>query len=96
VIRAVGQGISDSGYTDMYYVYVLKSINFGKFYVGFTSNVNKRLEEHNSGKTKSNKAYAPFAIVYTETFETREEARKREKYFKTGGGRRFLSKIGVK
>ena len=80
----------------MFYVYVLKSINFDKFYTGFTSDLVKRLAEHNSGKTKSNKAYVPFEIIYTEEIESREDARKREKYLKTGAGRKFLKNKGIK
>ena len=74
----------------MYFVYLLSSINFEFHYVGFTSNLKKRLNEHNEGKTKSNKEYRPFKIVYFEEIETRENARKREKYFKSAAGRRFL------
>ena len=80
----------------MFYVYVLKSINYNKFYTGFTSDLVKRLAEHNSGKTKSNKTYAPFDIVYSEEIDSREEARKREKYLKTGAGRRFLQGKGIR
>ena len=50
----------------------------------------KRIKEHNSGKTKSTKGYKLWKLVYFETFETRDEAVLREKYFKTGSGREFL------
>jgi putative endonuclease len=63
------------------------------FYVGLTENLQNRLYEHNSGKTKSTKAFAPWKIVYTEEFSTREEARQREKYLKSGAGRKFRGKI---
>ena len=75
---AVGQGSMDN-LGKMYYMYVLKSVNFDRFYTGFTFDLDKRLAEHNSGKTKSNTAFLLFMVVYTEAFETREEARKREK-----------------
>ena len=74
----------------MVYVYILKSINFNKYYTGLTTNLEQHLYEHNLGKTKSNKAYLPWEIFYTETFNTTAEARKREKYFKSGAGRVFL------
>ncbi len=62
-------------------------------YVGHTEDLKKRLLEHNKGKTKSNKAYRPFTLVYFEKFTTREEASKREKYFKSGSGREYLKKM---
>ncbi len=73
-----------------YFVYVLKSEIDGRLYKGQTSNIDKRIIEHNSGKTKSTKGFIPWKLVYSETFETRDEAVLREKYFKTGSGREFL------
>ena len=80
----------------MYFVYVIESLNFGNHYKGMTENLEQRLKEHNAGRTKSNKAYAPFRIVYFEEVESKEEARKREKYFKTSAGRRYLEKKGIR
>jgi len=77
----------------MYYVYVIESINFGKHYSGFTEDLEKRLKEHNSGRTRSNKAYRPFKYIYTEEHSSIEDARKREVYFKTAAGRRYIKKI---
>lgn len=73
-----------------YFVYVLESNIDGRLYKGQTSDIEKRIIEHNSGKTKSTKGYKPWKLVYFETFETRDEAVIREKYFKTGIGREFL------
>jgi putative endonuclease len=73
-----------------YFVYVLKSEIDGRLYKGQTTDIEKRIKEHNSGKTKSTKGYMPWKLVYFETFETREESVLREKYFKTGSGREFL------
>lgn len=73
-----------------YFVYILESEIEGRLYKGQTSDINKRIIEHNSGKTKSTKGYKPWKLVYFETFKTREEAVLREKYFKTGSGREFL------
>ncbi len=77
----------------VYFVYVLKSQEFDYRYVGHTDNLIKRLSDHNSGKTKSNKAFAPFDIIYFEAFDTRKEAIKREKYFKSGSGREYLKTL---
>ena len=74
----------------MYTVYVLKSQKDNKLYIGQTSNLGKRLNEHNSGMCKSTKSRLPFELLYTENYKTRSEAMKREKYFKTGVGREFL------
>ena len=77
----------------MYYVYVLRSIPFGNLYKGFCSNLEKRLIEHNSGKTKSIKHFIPWEIAYYESFDSIEEAISREKYFKTSAGRKYLKKL---
>lgn len=74
-------------------VYVLKSLEFEKTYVGLTSDLKRRLSEHNSGKSRSTKLYVPWKLVHTEMFEDRTSARKREKQFKSGSGREFLKKI---
>ena len=76
----------------MFYAYVLKSIAYDYYYKGHCENLNERLVEHNSRKTKSNKFYAPFILLYSEGFATREESILREKYFKTSAGRKFLRK----
>ena len=67
----------------MYYVYILKSLKFERYYIGHTNNLNKRLNEHNSGKTRSSKGYKPWAIAHTEKFETKSEAFRREKEIKS-------------
>ena len=72
-----------------YFVYVLKSDSTAAFYKGMTRDLQKRLKQHNAGKTKSTKGKGPWRIVYQETFGNAEEARAREKYFKTAAGRRF-------
>jgi putative endonuclease len=75
-------------------VYILRSTVDGKRYIGYTNNIERRLKEHNSGHTKSTKLRAPFVVSYQETVSSRIEARARERYFKSGAGRRFLSSIG--
>jgi putative endonuclease len=78
---------------DQFIVYVLKSSKDRKRYTGMTTNMVRRLQEHNEGKVRSTKARIPFVVIYQEQFNTRLEARSREKYFKTAAGRRFLSKV---
>lgn len=74
----------------MYYVYSIVSGKDGRIYVGMTSSVDKRVEEHNSGKTKSTKYYRPWTLFYCESFETRAEARAREKRLKSSFGKKLL------
>ncbi len=75
-----------------YYVYVLKSVNFDRQYVGFTRNVVRRLRQHNSGKTMSTKPYLPWELIFLEEFDSKEEVLKREKFFKTSRGREHIKK----
>ena len=79
-----------------YFVYVLESEVDGRLYKGHTSDIDKRIIEHNTGKTKSTKGYKPWRLVYFEEFDTREEAVLREKYLKTGSGREFLKEKLIK
>jgi putative endonuclease len=77
----------------MYYVYAIKSLVKNYIYVGMTNDIERRVLEHNSGENKSTKAYKPFILIHKEQFETRIEARKREKYLKSGIGKEFLKSI---
>ena len=74
----------------VYYIHAIKSTIDNRIYIGFTENLEKRIKEHNQGKTKSTKGFRPWSLIYYETTETRIEARKREKYFKSGCGKEFL------
>jgi putative endonuclease len=76
----------------MYFVYILYSSKFDRTYTGMTKNINKRIKEHNSKQNKSTKAYVPWELIFKEEFETRIEARMREKYLKSGNGREYLKK----
>ena len=78
----------------MYIVYVLKSKRNNKRYVGYTSkNINERLEEHNSGSNQFTRQNKPFTILHTEKYENKREAIKRERFLKSGQGRKFLDGI---
>jgi len=80
---------------NVFFVYVIKSSVDGRLYKGLTSDLQKRINEHNRGKTKTTKAFKPWELVYYEEFSTRDEARQREKYLKTGAGRRFLKSLDL-
>ena len=74
----------------MYFVYAIYSLVDNRIYVGFCKNVELRLKEHNSGKTKSTKGFVPWKLFYLEEAESKAEARYREKYFKSGIGKEKL------
>jgi len=57
-----------------------------------TENPERRLIEHNQGRTKSTKGYKPWVLIYKEETETRKEARKLEKYYKSGYGKEILKR----
>ena len=66
----------------MYYVYVLQSLKDNGYYIGVTKNLDRRIKEHNSGKTKSLKARRPLRLIYYEKYDTLREARHREALLK--------------
>ncbi len=74
----------------MFYTYVLKSSLDGKLYVGWTDDLKHRFIQHNLGKVQSTAPRRPFELVYYEAGSDKTKAIAREKYFKTGFGRRFL------
>ena len=77
----------------MWYVYFITNEDKTFHYIGITQNPRRRLEKHNEGATKSTRFYRPFKkIIIIERVETRIEARKMEKYYKSGIGREKLRK----
>lgn len=73
-----------------YYVYILKSRCYNKTYIGYTNNLERRLKEHNSGKSVFTSKFVPWEIIYYEEFDNELEARNKEKYYKSTSGRRRL------
>ena len=79
----------------MYFVYILQSRRDNGYYIGYTSYLEKRLEEHNSGKTRSLRHRLPLDLVYTEEFESKRDAKARERQIKMWkGGEPFKRLIG--
>jgi len=78
-----------------YFVYILKSELENSSYIGHTSNLDKRLIEHNSGKSLTTKRKKPWRLIYKEECLTRSEAVLREKYFKSIYGRMELKAKGI-
>lgn len=77
----------------MSYVYILRSLVNGRYYVGSTNDLERRLNEHNSGKTKSIKNLRPLEVVFSKKFITLEEARKIEVKLRKFKSRKILDKI---
>ncbi len=73
-----------------YYIYILKSLKDKNIYAGYTSDLRKRLEEHNSGKVNSTKNRLPLKLIYFEGCINQQDATHREKYLKTSWGKRYL------
>jgi putative endonuclease len=75
-------------------VYILFSEDYGKTYVGFTSNLIERFKSHNYLSKKGYTIkFRPWQVIYVEFFTTKSEALKREKILKTGKGREFINEM---
>lgn len=77
----------------MYYVYILRSIKDSKFYVGFTSYLQRRMKEHNQKLSPSTRSRTPLELIFYEAHRNRKDAMAREKFLKTGWGRNYVQKI---
>ena len=84
----------------MFKVYVIQNSDSGKIYIGQTSDISKRLKYHNGIKKSKEKSYTSknigkgfWNVVYSEDFETRREAMKRENELKSSKGRSFVKSI---
>ena len=73
-----------------YYVYVIQSLKSGNWYTGFTGDLRKRFNEHQSNKSTYTKGRGPFKMIYYEASLHKEDAKAREKYLKSGMGKRYL------
>jgi putative endonuclease len=74
----------------VFYVYVLRSESDSGFYIGFSTNLRARLRQHQDGKSFATKSRGPWKLIYYEAYTEREDAEGREKFLKSGAGRRFL------
>ncbi len=68
----------------MFFLYILKSLKDNNLYIGYTSNLRKRIEEHNSGKAKSTNPRKPFKLIYYEAYLSEKDAKHREHNLKLG------------
>ena len=75
------------------YCYILYSAKLNKYYIGSTSDMERRLEEHNRGKEKFTKTGMPWNVVYKELFEELKQARQREQYIKKMKSRKYIENL---
>ena len=76
----------------MFYVYVLKSEKDQNLYIGFTKDLRQRIEYHNLGLNKSTACRRPLKLIYYECYLSEKDARRREKFLKSGRGHEILYK----
>jgi len=74
----------------MQYIYLLQSKKDKRWYTGCTNNLRKRFKEHNEGLVSSTKGRGPFCVIYYEACINKDDAFAREKYLKSGMGKRYL------
>jgi putative endonuclease len=79
----------------MHYSYIIKSLKDAKCYYGHTLDIQRRLKDHNNGKVRSTKGRRPFEIIYSEEFETKSEATKRELFYKSIDGYNWLKEKNI-
>ena len=72
------------------WIYALSSTERNYIYVGMTSNLKRRVSQHNAGKERTTRVYAPFQLIYVERCGDRVKCRAREKYWKSGVGKEKL------
>ncbi len=75
-----------------FYIYILESAKDKKRYVGYTTNLVRRVEEHKKGLSFATRPRLPMKLIYFEACTNEEDAKRREFYLKTTRGRRFLAK----
>ena len=79
----------------MFSAYILRSEKAGSHYYGHSSDLKQRLERHNLGKVRYTKSKRPWILIHSEVFETKSEAYKRELFFKSIEGYRYLKEKGI-
>ena len=73
-----------------YFVYILQNLKSKQWYTGFINDLRKRFKEHNDKKSTYTKYRGPYELIYYEMCRNEQDARAREKYLKTGMGKRYL------
>ncbi|HEY9167400.1 MAG TPA: GIY-YIG nuclease family protein [Candidatus Kryptonia bacterium] len=79
----------------MFSTYILQSLRDSSYYYGQCKDIERRLKEHNSGRSQYTKGHVPYVLLYFEEFETRKEAAARERFFKSIDGYIWLKHKGI-
>lgn len=74
-------------------VYILESSKNGTLYIGYTSDLKRRLQEHNRGLNFSTKSFLPWRLIHWEFYLHEKDAKRRESYLKTNQGSRLLKRM---
>ena len=74
----------------MFYVYVLRSLKDHQFYTGMTADLKRRVSEHENGRSEATRLRRPFRLMYYEAYVNEQDAQRRERYLKSGMGKRDL------
>ena len=77
----------------MFFLYIIYSSSINQFYIGQTANLEDRLIRHNQGRSKSTKKGNDWVLKYTESFESRSEAVKRELEIKGMKSRKYIEEL---
>ena len=75
----------------LFYTYVLESLKDGDRDIGYTTDLKRRLEEHKKGTSFATKSRLPMNLIYFEACLNKNDAERREHYYKTTRGRRFVT-----
>ncbi|HEY9165067.1 MAG TPA: GIY-YIG nuclease family protein [Candidatus Kryptonia bacterium] len=77
----------------MFYTYIILSLKTGRYYVGSASNLERRVDQHNRGKTTSTRTGIPWKLAYSEEFDSRKKAVERERYIKSQKSKIFIEHL---
>ena len=77
----------------MFYVYILQSEAKHRLYIGKTTDLKRRVKEHNAGQNVSTKAYVPWSLVFYEAHTNKNDTSRREKYLKTTQGHQAIKRM---
>jgi putative endonuclease len=85
-----GRLVAPQKFNKMYFVYIIESSSSGKWYYGYTHDLNQRLEAHNSGRNISTASRGPWSYIFQRPFASDKEARSFETYLKKSRNKQYL------
>lgn len=92
-ILTINGSCSETLISIMFYVYILQSETKHRLYIGKTTDLKRRVKEHNAGQNVSTKAYVPWTLVFYETYINQKDVSRREKYLKTTQGHQAIKRM---